>query len=53
MPKRYTVEIRIFDEESTELASDSHEEKYKDDKQAKLKFDDKTRAAREAGKGSS
>ena len=53
MPKRYTVEIRIYDDESTELASDSYEEEYNDDKQAKEKFDDKARAARKAGKGSS
>ena len=52
MPKRYTVEIRILDEDA-ELASDTHEEKYDDDQQAKEKFDDKARAARKAGKGSS
>ena len=35
MPKRYTVEMRIFDAKKTELASDSHEEEYDDDEQAK------------------
>jgi len=53
MPKRYTVEMRIFDEENAELASNSHEEEYDDDKQAKEKFEDKARAARKAGKRSS
>ena len=53
MPKRYSVEIRILDAQKTELASDSHEEKYDDDEQAKKKFEAKARAAREAGKGSS
>ena len=53
MPKRYTVEIRIRDAAKTELASDIYEEEYNDDEQAKLKFDDKARAARKAGKGSS
>lgn len=53
MPKRYTVEIRLRDAAKTELASDSYEEEYNDDKQAKEKFEDKARAARKAGKGSS
>ena len=53
MPKRYSVEMRIFDEKQVEVASDSHEEEYDDDEQAKEKFEDKARDARKAGKGSS
>ena len=52
MPKRYTVEMRITDEQQVEVASDSHEENYDDDKKAKEQFEDKARAARKAGKGS-
>lgn len=53
MPKRYTVEMTITnDETNTQVATDSHEEMYNDDEQAELKFRDKERAARNTGKGS-
>ena len=53
MPKRYRIELSITDIKSnTQLDSSSHEETYKDDAEAKTKFQQKDRAATNAGKGS-
>jgi hypothetical protein len=52
MPKKYRVELSIVDDESdTQLDSDSHTETYADDTQAREKFKDKLKAARETGRG--
>lgn len=53
MPKRYTIEMSIYDESKVQVATDSHEEEYDDNEQAKKKFEEKERAARKAGKPSS
>lgn len=50
MPKRYSIEITIYDESNTQVATDSHEEQYANDEQAKAKFEEKKQAARKAGK---
>jgi len=52
MPKKYRVELSIVDDENdTQLDSDSHTETYADDTQAREKFKDKVKAARETGRG--
>ena len=55
MPKRYRIEMTLFDDESnTEVEpADAHKERYKDETEAKAKFEEKKEAARRAGKGSS
>ena len=53
MPKRYRIEMTLIDEGSnTQLVTDTHKETYKDDAQAKERFETKEKAARETGKGS-
>jgi hypothetical protein len=52
MPKRYTVEMTITNDEGTQVDDDSHFEWYENDQQAKGKFQEKKQAARNAGKGS-
>jgi hypothetical protein len=52
MPKRYTVEMTITNEETgTQVDADSYTERYDDDEEAKGKFQDKKQAAQNAGKG--
>lgn len=53
MPKRYRIEMALFDEETdTQVEpTDTHRDTYKDDTEAMAKFADKKQAAREAGKG--
>ena len=54
MPKRYRVEISIYDQQSNiQVATTSHEEQYEDEEQAKQKFEEKKMAVHKAGKGSS
>lgn len=50
MPKRYRIEMSIYDENDQQVATESHEEEYDDDEQAKRKFEDKENAARRTGK---
>jgi hypothetical protein len=53
MPKRYRIDMTITNEETdTQVDSDSHVERLKDDTDAKEKFQLKTEAARKEGKGS-
>ncbi len=52
MPKRYRIEMTLFDDASnTQLDTDSDSETYQDDADAKAKFADKKKAAHDAGKG--
>lgn len=56
MPKRYRIEMTLFDDKTnTQLEpTDKHFENYKDDDdgaEAKAKFAEKKKAARDAGKG--
>jgi hypothetical protein len=52
MPKRYRIEMIIYDKSDTQLARDSQQEQYESDEQAKAKFEEKKQASHEAGKGS-
>jgi hypothetical protein len=53
MPKRYRIEMTLFDdEENTQVEpTDPHNEKYDTETEAKEKFAEKKKAARDAGKG--
>lgn len=55
MPKRYRIEMTLFnDETNTQLEpTDKHKESYQNDEEAKAKFAEKKKVARETGKGSS
>lgn len=53
MPKRwFKIEINLIDDTDTRVSTTVHEEQYDDEDQAKRRFGDKDRAARNAGKGS-
>jgi len=54
MPKRYRIEMTLFDDEANTQVEppDKHKERYKDETEAKAKFAEKKEAARKAGKGS-
>ena len=52
MPKQYRIMVTMYDETDTEISSSTHEETYENDQQARAKFDQKDRAARDTGKGS-
>jgi predicted kinase len=53
MPKKYRVELSIVDDaNNTQLENDTHTETYKDEAQAREKFQDKVKVVRETGKGS-
>jgi hypothetical protein len=53
MPKRYRIELVLTEEvdSNTELKRSGHTENYKDRAEAERKFEEKDRAARNAGKG--
>jgi hypothetical protein len=53
MPKRYRIEMTLFDDEANTQVDppDTHNEKYDTEIEAKEKFGEKKKAAREAGKG--
>jgi hypothetical protein len=53
MPKRYRIEMTLFDDEAkTQVGPpDKHKENYETEEEAKAKFAEKKDAAREAGKG--
>jgi hypothetical protein len=54
MPKRwYKIELQLVDDKGNVLESDTQDERYEDDTEARQKFDEKDRAARNAGRGSS
>jgi hypothetical protein len=55
MPKRYRIEMTLFDDETdTQVEpTDTHKEKYENDTEAKGKFAEKKESAHETGKGSS
>jgi hypothetical protein len=52
MPKRWRIELSLFEEDG-EQPTDTrvHVEVYEDESEARAKFGDKDRAARNAGKG--
>jgi hypothetical protein len=54
MPKRYRIEMTLFDDEANTQVepTDTHKEKYGTETEAKAKFAEKKEAARKAGKGS-
>jgi hypothetical protein len=54
MPKRYRIEMTLFDDQTNTQVepTDPHREKYEDDEEAKSKFAEKKKAAHETGKGS-
>ena len=53
MPKRYKIDMTLTEEASnTQLAADSEVVTYRDDAEAKKKFDEKKEASRKAGKAS-
>ena len=51
MPKRYRIEMTLFSGNTQLEPPDSHNENYESDEEAKAKFAEKKKAAREAGKG--
>ena len=53
MPKRYRIEMTLFDDEAkTQVGPpDKHKENYETEEEAKAKFAEKKDAAREVGKG--
>jgi hypothetical protein len=54
MPKKYSVEMRLVDDASGSMvASDTDEEWYETESDARKGFQDKVKAAKEKGKGSS
>jgi hypothetical protein len=53
MPKRYRIEMTLFKDETQLEPTDTHREDYRTEEEAKEKFVEKKKAAREAGKGSS
>jgi hypothetical protein len=54
MPKRYRIEMTLFDDASNTQLEPTDKDKvtYKDDAEAKAKFAEKKEAARKAGNGS-
>jgi hypothetical protein len=53
MPKRYRIEMTLFDDEANTRVepTDKHKETYETETEAEAKFAEKKKAAREAGKG--
>lgn len=51
MPRHYRIMISIQDEDDKEIDSSVHEEDYEDDDEARRRFQEKSQAARGAGRG--